>query len=84
MIQPLFQLIKVTSHLLAVTFLEIKGRKRNGNSHMTSVLRDKRQTIYHQSKQRSRSGAEKNSSRVHPTSDKVQRLISCVSTNIAI
>ena len=60
----------------------VKGRKRKGNRHMKSGVGDNSQPVSHQSKQRSRSGAEKLSSRIHPTSDKGERLIACSYKNI--
>ena len=49
---------------------------------MISVVGEKRQPLYHQSKQQGISGAENPPSIVHSTSNKEQLLIVCGSTNI--
>ena len=50
--------------------------------HMISGVGDNRQPLTCKSKQRATSGAEKSPSIVHPTSDKGQLLIACISNNI--
>ena len=61
---------------------QFEGSNRKGNMHMISVVGDNRQPLTCKSKQRATSGAEKSPSIVHPTSDKGQLLIACISNNI--
>ena len=49
---------------------QVEVRKRKVNKHMTLGVGNKKQTISFQLKRRSRSGAGKPLSLVHPTSDK--------------
>ena len=61
---------------------QVEGSNRNGNMHMTSGVGNNRQPISSKSHQQETSGSEKYASRVHPTSDKGNLLISCSSKNI--
>ena len=61
-----------------------EARNRKENMHMSLGVSDHKKPLYCQPKRRERSGAGKLPSRVHPKSDRSQRLISCSCTNILI